>query len=238
MYCEKCKVSVKSDFPICPLCHATLVADEVLNASVTTDGTQGKTTALPTIEYPKRIKRVKTMDNIPITSVFLLVFLPLFIMSLVLDIVMFTNPTWSLIIGAVIFISYVTARNTFLSDCGYGMRIAYQLLGFILLSYSIQTLVTDVEFASSIALPALITIALTVNSIFLIIKHSYNASLYVSSILFSLLSLLPLILALCNVMYASVMVIVTAVVGVIALIVTIAFGRRKLWSIFKMTFNN
>ena len=233
MYCKNCNVSVKSDYPICPLCHQNLESSCIEECSYV-----NKEEKIGTLEYPNHNNRKKLISNFPTTSIFLLTVLPLFIIALIVDIVLFTSPTWSLILGATLLIAYITIRNTFLSDCGYGMRIAYQLFGFVLLFYAIQSFFPTEEFASSIALPALISIALVVNSIFLAIKHGYHGSLFVSSTLFSMLSFLPLILAVSGVMYTSVTVIVTAVLGGIGLISTVIFSKGKLLTYFKMTFNN
>lgn len=238
MYCEECRVSVDTDFNICPLCHAPLVEIKTGDVSNLPVRSAADSTVLNSTNFPKSSPRKKFISYIPITSVFLGLFLPIIIMCLVLDIMLFASPSWSLILGSVILIGYITIRNTILSDCGFGMRISYLLFGFILFFYALQTLFPTIGFASSITLPALISLALIANSILLAFKGNYHGSLYVSSLLFSLLSLLPLILAVSGLISLTITIIITAIFGVFGIISTIILGRGKLWTYFKMVFHN
>lgn len=237
MYCKECKVSVDTDYNICPLCHAPLVDSKTSNISDTLVSLNDDSSIQKARVFPKSTPRKKLVPIFPVTSVFLGFFLPFFILCLVLDIMMFESPSWSLVIGSVFLVGYITLRNTILSDCGFGMRIGYQLFGLVLYFYALQTLIPDIGFASSITLPALISLALVANSILLAFKGNSHGSLYVSSLLFSLLSLLPLILAVSGVIYLSITIIVTAVFGALGIISTLVVGRGKLWTYFVMVFH-
>ena len=238
MYCKECRVSVDTDFNICPLCHATLVVSKDDDALVIPFSNTDDSTTSRSSLFPKASPRRKLIHSIPVTSVFLGVFVPIFITLLALDIIYFELPTWSLVVGSVFLLGYIIIRNAILSDCGFGMRIAYLLFGFILYFYAIQTLTPTIEFATTITLPALISLALIANSVLLAYKGSSHGSLYVSSMIFSMLSFLPLILAVSGVVSISITAIVTAVFGAVGVIATLIVGRGKLWTCFKMVFHN
>ena len=241
MFCNNCNVNVKTDNNICPLCQGKLDENKSSNDQINCTNNNSREVCKSltmTTDFPEHIKHKKYISSYPITSIFLAVFIPIFIALLITDIMLFSSPTWSLIIGSLFLLIYITIRNTFLSDCGYGMRIAYQLFALILLSYSVQSFYPKTEFASSIILPILIILALLVNSVFLALKHINYASLYVSSVLFSLLSLLPIILAASGLFAVSIPVILCMICGEISLILTVGFGGKKVLTAFKMVFHN
>ena len=244
MFCNNCNVSVKTNNNICPLCHneldkktSNLTVDTTLNKVDNNQLLLCKKLSMTT-DFPDKIKHKKYISAYPITSIFIGIFVTLFIALLATDITLNNAPTWSLIIGSIFLIIYITIRNTILSDCGYGMRIAYQLIGLILLSYSVQSFYPNAVFASSIILPILIMLALIANSVFLALKHANYASLYVSSVLFSLLAFLPLILALSGFFAVNIPITICTICGEIALMLTVGFGGKKVWTAIKMVFHN
>lgn len=220
MRCKNCGVEVEFDTKICPICHEKLY----LNADE----------QLPSV-YPPRKHRVASSKFKPsFNSVYLSFSLIIFIVSLVLNITLFPQVKWTILVCIILVYGFLLIHNTILSANSVGVKAFVQLVMLFLLLYISQIIMKDLHpdktsfWILDIGLPVLICLSLIAVCISTVFVYKQKKALLFDIIWLSLLGYIPLILYACKEITNPVASIVCACLSTILILATIIIYRKQL----------
>lgn len=149
MYCETCKVTVQSDTGVCPLCHERL--DDRQPAGQL---------------YPPRPKMMSKQKFDLFTKIYLFVTLIVAAVTGIVNYIVSSRFTWSVVVLSALVYTYVVIKNTILAKTNIGFKILIQAVLMSLFLYAIDYFLTgNDKWSLEFAIPFLLignTLAITV----------------------------------------------------------------------------
>ena len=214
MRCKYCGVEVESDTFVCPLCHEKMEIDD-------------KILPLNGMFPPKR-KRQLNRKKIPLFAWYFFLSISVFIVAIVVDFCVPVGVHWSYAVGAMILYGAFLIKFVIMARTSVGVRVFWQFVAMIITGYIIATVFNEYEILLSYIVPVIIIVSIIVQSSFCVFYAKRKRSIFLSSMIISLLGFVPIILHACGQPSVLWLAITSAVLGAGALIGNIAFGNKKI----------
>lgn len=153
MYCKQCKVKIRGNTNICPLCHEHLFAEETENIEAI---------------YPENVKVKKPVVN-TFRKIYAYISVNILILFAIINRIWIENTVYNwLVLGVLIYI-YILVEKTILSRKNTANKIYVQTVFVIALCFLIQYVFNTPEWVVSYAIPCAILISALVMAVFTLI---------------------------------------------------------------------
>lgn len=175
MYCRECKVKIRGNTPICPLCHENLSPHETEEI------------------FPIANKPIKNGKNL-FTKIYLFISLNLFIIFIFVNHFWIKNNMYILLAAAVLFYIYVLVRKTIMTGRNVGKKVLMQSIVIALLCLIIQWTFKTEEWCVTFAFPLINVIASIVLGVFTLVSVNSRREHLLYFLAIAVFGLLPLII--------------------------------------------
>ncbi|MBE5943686.1 MAG: 2TM domain-containing protein [Lachnospiraceae bacterium] len=222
--CHRCKVNIVDDSVLCPLCNGILdMGDDFVNAHASVEDLEiyhSKSLMYPDVKPAmRRMKffvRLFVFFSIVIEAVLILI-----------NYLTYNGVKWSLICGAGLIYACFTLIYSFKYNKSHRNKMIVQMVGAIILCILIDMSLGYTGWSLTYAAPsAIMAMDLTIVVLMLINKENWQ-NYIMSQIGVLLLSILFLILALCDIVEKPLLTIIAVVASVLVLGATVTFGDKK-----------
>lgn len=214
MHCKYCGVEVESDTFVCPLCHEKMEIDD---------------TVLPINGlFPPKRKKQAVRKKISVFTWYCFIALVLFVVSVAIDFAVTDGPHWSYAVGAGIVYGAFLIKFVIMARSSVGVRVFWQLIAMTVTGLIFGVVFNEFDIVIKYVLPSIIMVSIIVQSSFSVFYAKRKRSIFLSSMVISLLGFVPIILYACKVESELWLAIASAVLGAGALIGNIVFGNKKI----------
>lgn len=214
MRCKYCKVEVISDTFICPLCHEKMEIDE--------------TVLPPNGLFPPKRKKPSQPKRTSVFTWYCFFSLLLFIISIAIDWTIPIGVHWSYAVGAAILYGAFLIKFVIMARTSVGVRVFWQLIAMTVTGLIFGVILDGFDIVIKYLLPAIIMVSIIVQSSFSVFYAKRKRSIFLSSMVISLLGFVPLIIYGCGVASELWLAIASAVLGAGALIGNIVLGNKNI----------
>lgn len=175
MYCEECKVKIEGKASVCPLCHKSVINDH------------------EKLAFPKpNPKQTASSRFVPVFSIiFILVMVP----TVILNIILYPNKPWGVIVFSVLLYIAFFIRHTVMNQSHFRERLIGQTFFLTIIAFVVQLITLRFEWIFVSVLPAIYII-----SDILLVTHMLKYPKYakkntISSYVLGIMGLIPTITA-------------------------------------------
>ncbi len=206
--CKRCDILVMDDTSLCPLCDSVLEGDE-----------PGVNT------YPRLEEEFHRF--VLFRKVVYFILLAAAVLSVLINYLTFHGVYWSVIVLAAIGYALFTISYTVMNRTNLGAKVIWQAAGILILTWVIDMVTGYKGWSIRYAIPVMLLLADGMLIVMMIFDTIRWQGYFMCQIAVTLLSIIPVVLAVLKVVDNLDLAIITCVIIWLVLAATIIFGGRK-----------